>query len=113
MVGDDVEAEWDGRDGDEYDPDPDCADEEPEGCCLGTDCCNPHLYHLAYECFDAEMAEAAMGPGPEPPVSIAHGHEGSCEACTLRIDAGERVHKYADDVVVHERCPRSGERARA
>lgn len=57
MIHDDLED----LDDDEYDPDPDCADEEPEGCCLGTACLNPHPYHLACECFDAEMAEATMG----------------------------------------------------
>lgn len=50
---------------DEYDPDPDCADEEPEGCCLGTACLNPRLYHFACECFDAEMAEAFMSEGAD------------------------------------------------
>lgn len=50
---------------------------------------------------------------PEPPVSIAHGFEGSCEACGVLVQVDERIHVYADDVVVHERCPSSRERARA
>ena len=49
----------------------------------------------------------------EPPVSIAHGFEGSCEACSVPVQVGDRVHVYGDDVVVHERCPSSRERARA
>lgn len=47
----------------------------------------------------------------EPPVSIAHGFEGSCEACGVLVNVDDRVHLY--DVVVHERCPGSRERAQA
>jgi hypothetical protein len=48
----------------------------------------------------------------EPSTSIAHGHEGNCEACTLRVDVGERIHVY-EDAIVHESCPGSRERAQA
>lgn len=48
----------------------------------------------------------------EPAVSTAHGFEGSCEACGVDIQVGDRVHVY-EDAVVHERCPVSRERARA
>lgn len=54
----------------------------------------------------------AIDTDPEPPLSIAHGFEGSCEACDVLVQVGDRVHVYADDVVVHERCP-GRERARA
>lgn len=57
---------------------------------------------------DAPEAEEA-----DPPVSIAYGCEGSCEACGKIVDVGDRVRVYADDVVVHERCPGSRERAQA
>lgn len=49
----------------------------------------------------------------EPPVSIAHGFEGSCEACRILIQVDDPIRVYGDDVVVHERCPRSRERAQA
>jgi hypothetical protein len=49
----------------------------------------------------------------ETTVTIAHGFEGACEACGKLVDVGDRVHQYADDVVVHERCPTSRERAQA
>lgn len=52
-------------------------------------------------------------PDEEPPASTAHGFEGSCEACGALVQVGDRIHRYADDVVVHERCPSSRERARA
>lgn len=57
---------------------------------------------------DAPEAEEAA-----PAVSIATGWEGSCESCGILVQIGDRVHLYADDVVVHERCPRSRERATA
>lgn len=63
MIHDDLEDLEEG----EYDPDPDCADEDPEGCCLGSACLNPHPYHLVYECFDLEMAEASMSDPEQDP----------------------------------------------
>jgi len=47
----------------------------------------------------------------EPPIRAATGFEGSCEACRAPVAIGQLVRLYADDVVVHERCPR--ERATA
>lgn len=41
----------------------------------------------------------------EPPVTHAHGFEGSCEACGRLVLVDERIHRYADDVVVHAACP--------
>lgn len=58
--------------------------------------------------YDADLADET-----EPPVSIAHGFEGSCEACGVLVQVGDRIHVYADDVVVHECCPGSRERAQA
>ena len=53
------------EDNDEQDPE---LDEDPDRdmdtCCLGEDCLNPHPYHLASECFDLEMAQAAMSEDP-------------------------------------------------
>jgi len=43
--------------GNDFDDDPDLT--HADGCCLGAACLNPHPYHLAYECFDLEMAEMA------------------------------------------------------
>jgi len=42
----------------------------------------------------------------DPGVTIALGFEGSCEACGELVQVDQRVRVYADDVVVHERCPR-------
>ncbi len=33
-------------------------DDEREGCVLGNECCCPHPFHGAAECFDVAMAEA-------------------------------------------------------
>lgn len=49
----------------------------------------------------------------EPTISIAAGHEGHCEACDVHVRVGDHIALYADDVVVHERCPGSRERAQA
>lgn len=49
----------------------------------------------------------------ESPVTIAAGHEGHCEACGVQVRVGDHIALYADDVVVHERCPGSRERAQA
>jgi hypothetical protein len=38
-------------------------DVDSEGCCLGSACLNPHPYHLAYECFNIEMAVAFEAEG--------------------------------------------------
>lgn len=60
MIDDDDFEDADDEHDDEpdYDEDPDVVD--PEKCCLGSDCLNPHPYHLASECFDLEMAKAVM-----------------------------------------------------
>lgn len=50
--------DWDDERDDDWD---DYDRSEPDGCCLGAACLNPHPYHLASECFDLEMAEATMG----------------------------------------------------
>lgn len=41
-----------------YEPDHDEERLHEQGCCMGTECLHPDPYHLAYECFDAEMARA-------------------------------------------------------
>lgn len=56
--------DYDEDDCDDDDLEPDYDDDQDSlfdsVCCLGADCLNPHPYHFAYECFDEEMAEAAM-----------------------------------------------------
>ena len=41
-----------------------------------------------------------------PATTTAIGVEGPCEECGERVQAGQSIAVYADDVVVHERCPR-------
>lgn len=43
----------------------------------------------------------------------ASGIEGHCEGCGRLVQRGELVRLYADDVVVHEKCPSPRERASA
>jgi hypothetical protein len=57
---------------------------------------------------DYEPVDRQLGPlvdRDEPPVSFASGFEGSCEACGRLVVVDERIHVYADDVVVHAACP--------
>lgn len=42
----------------------------------------------------------------KPATTTAIGVEGACEECGERVQAGQPIAVYADDVVVHERCPR-------
>lgn len=63
--------------------------------------------------IEPDAPEASDAEEAAPAVSIAHGFEGSCEACGVLLQIGDRVHVYADDVVVHERCPNGRERAQA
>ena len=50
--------DWDDESEPDFDGNP---DRDGDGCCLGSECLNPHPYHLAAECFDLEMARALMG----------------------------------------------------
>ncbi len=34
--------------------------DDERGCVLGDECCCPHIFHSAGECFSVEMAEAYM-----------------------------------------------------
>lgn len=42
----------------------------------------------------------------KPVTTTATGVEGACEECGERVRAGQPIAVYADDVVVHELCPR-------
>lgn len=49
-------------------------DEDPGGCVLGEDCCCPHPYHGADECFSSEWAERYFAETGEQP-SCCDRHE--------------------------------------
>lgn len=42
---------------------------------------------------------------PDPDPETWPGPARDCEACRVRVLAGDRVRVYADDVVVHDECP--------
>jgi len=65
----------------------------PDGCCLGATCLNPHPHHLAYECFDVEMAEAGYDVDPAEVArqrrAVAHGTGNATDELKRKAAAGD------------------------
>ncbi len=57
-------------------------------------------------CEPCPLCQACGACACEPPVISARGFEGRCEACGDLVQVDQRVRIYADDIVVHETCPR-------
>lgn len=41
-----------------------------------------------------------------PPVVVARGGEGSCEACALPVRPHERIHVFGENWCMHISCPK-------